>query len=418
MRNFLHRIVPRFVFDLYHLAWAHGSAAWYGHPSRKLVVIGITGTKGKSTTAELVRHMLVSTGHRSAMASTVRFVIGDTERRNLYKMSMPGRGALQQFLRQAADAGCTHAVVEMTSEGTLEFRHLGIELDALIFTNLAPEHIERHGSYKAYVAAKLSLAEHLARSSKRPRIIVANADDAHGADFLNVDADIKAPFSLADAEPYTADDHSARFVWKGVLFTVPLPGLFNLKNCLAALALGQALGLSTDKMRQALERAQPVAGRVQRVEQGQPFTVVVDYAHTPDSLKALYETYKTKRLICVLGSTGGGRDTWKRPEMGKIADEYADIAILTDEDPYDEDPQKIIADVAAGFSARAPRVVLDRRAAIAEALSLAKDKDDAVLISGKGTDPYIMGPKGTKTPWSDATVAVQELHKLGYGNSK
>lgn len=416
MKNFLHRVVPRFVFDAYHLAWAHGSAWWYGHPSKKLIVIGVTGTKGKSTTAELIRRLLASTGHKVALASTIRFMIGETEGRNLYKMTMPGRGVLQKFLRDAVHAGCTHAIIEMTSEGTLEYRERGIELDALVFTNIAPEHIERHGSFEAYLDAKLSLARALARSPKRPRIIVANADDAYGHEFLAVGADIQAPFSLTDAEPYTADDKSVRFVWQSALFTVPLPGLFNLKNCLAALTLCRTLGLSAEEMKRALERVEPVAGRAQRIEQGQPFAVVVDYAHTPDSLKALYETYAgaNRRIIAVLGSTGGGRDAWKRPEMGKLADQFADIAILTDEDPYDEDPQKIINELRAGFTDRAPRVTLDRRQAIAEALKEAKNQNDAVLITGKGTDPYIMGPHGSKTPWSDAQVAGEELIKLGY----
>lgn len=416
MKSFLHKVIPRFIFDIYHLAWAHGSAWWYGYPSKKLIVIGVTGTKGKSTTAELIRHMLSYTGHKVALASTIRFMIDQNERRNLYKMTMPGRGVLQEFLHDAVDAGCTHAVMELTSEGTLEYRERGIELDALVFTNIAPEHIERHGSFAAYLDAKLSLARHLSTSSKRPRIIVANTDDSHGRDFLAVDADIKAPFSLSDAEPYTADDKSVRFVWQGVLFSVPLPGLFNLKNCLATLALGKALGLGTEHMKQALEKVEQVAGRAQRVEQGQPFAVVVDYAHTPDSLKALYETYRSagKRIIAVLGSTGGGRDTWKRPEMGKLADQFADICILTNEDPYDEDPQKIIEELRAGFSDHTPRMTLDRRQAISLALKEARDADDAVLITGKGTDPYIMGPNGSKQSWSDAQVAQEELIKLGY----
>jgi UDP-N-acetylmuramoyl-L-alanyl-D-glutamate--2,6-diaminopimelate ligase len=268
MKNLILSITPRFALDAYHLAWAHGSAWWYDYPSQKLVVIGVTGTKGKSTTAELIRHMLAQTGHEVALASTIRFMVGEATERNLFKMTMPGRGLLQQFLRRAVDAGCTHAVVELTSEGALQHRHTALELNALVFTNLAPEHIERHGSFEAYAAAKLSLAEHLAQSPKRPRIIVANIDDAYGEKFLNYDVDIKAPFSLKDAEPYTADDRSARFVWQGVLFSVPLPGLFNLKNILATLALGRALGLSVEKMKQALEHVEPVAGRAQRVEQG------------------------------------------------------------------------------------------------------------------------------------------------------
>ncbi len=416
MKHFILSLTPRWLLDAYHLAWAYGSAWWYDYPSKKLIVVGVTGTKGKSTTAELIRHTLAQTGHQVALASTIRFMVGDATERNLFKMTMPGRGYIQKFLASAIEAKCTHAVIELTSEGAIQHRHEGLELDALVFTNLAPEHIERHGSFEAYADAKLSLARALAQSPKRPRIIVANADDEYGAQFLAVDADIKAPFKLADAEPYTADDKSVRFLWRGVLFTVPLPGLFNLKNCLATLTLGNALGLGTENMKQALEHVEPVAGRAQRVEQGQPFAVVVDYAHTPDSLKALYETYagSGKRLICVLGSTGGGRDTWKRAEMGRIADHMCDIAILTDEDPYDEDPRKIIEELSTGFSNRAPRVLLDRRQAIASAIAEAKDADDAVLITGKGTDPYIMGPNGQKLVWSDAQVAQEELIKLGY----
>jgi len=164
-----------------------------------------------------------------------------------------------------------------------------------------------------------------------------------------------------------------------------------------------------------------VPGRADRVERGQPFTVVVDYAHTPDSLRALYETYassgstinRDKKIIGVLGSTGGGRDIWKRPLMGSIADDFCSVAILTNEDPYDEDPHKIINEVAQGFNLKKPFIILDRRAAIREALREAKP-GDAVLITGKGTDPYIMGPHGTKEKWSDKKVAEEELRKLGY----
>lgn len=417
MKNFIKRLIPTPLLAWYHLSLAHLGAVLYNHPSRKLVVIGITGTKGKSTTAELVCAILTEAGYVVALASTIRFAVGAHSEPNLFKMTMPGRFFLQRFLRRAVDAGATHAVIEMTSEGARQFRHHGIDMDALIFTNLAPEHIESHGSLEAYAAAKLSLAQHLSDSPKHPRIIVANSDDPLGATFLAVDADIKVPFSLAEAEPYTADDRSARFVWRGELVTVPLPGLFNLKNALAALAVTEALGVEHDTARRALEYIAPIAGRAERVECGQPFAVVVDYAHTPDSLKALYETYTGRRIIGVLGSTGGGRDTWKRPEMGALAERYCEVAILTDEDPYDENPRKIIDDLVRGFHNKTPIIILDRRAAIAEAFRLAQS-GDAVLITGKGTDPYIMGPKGSKEPWSDRRVAEEELTKLGYTTAK
>ena len=149
---------------------------------------------------------------------------------------------------------------------------------------------------------------------------------------------------------------------------------------------------------------------MERIDAGQDFLAVVDYAHTPDSLQALYDAFPNRRKICVLGNTGGGRDTWKRPEMGAIADAECESVILTNEDPYDENPENIVNAMASGMK-RKPRIVMDRRDAIREALSLAK-AGDVVLISGKGADPYIMGPHGTKTPWSDATVVREELEKL------
>jgi UDP-N-acetylmuramyl-tripeptide synthetase len=412
----MRRFIPKKLLEWYHLWFAYSGAFFYRHPSKKLFVIAITGTKGKSTTSELVRTLLAANGHKVALASTIQFKIGDESEPNLFKMTMPGRAYLQKFLRKAVDAGCTHAVIEMTSEGARQFRHKGIELDALIFTNLAPEHIESHGSLEAYAAAKLSLATHLEESSKRPRYIVANMDDAYGKDFLAANVEMCLPFSLKDAEPYTADDESVRFVYKrGTLFTAPLPGLFNLKNILAAITLCDALGIKHDIMRRALEHIPAVAGRAESIEKGQDFRVVVDYAHTPDSLRALFETYKGKDLIAVMGSTGGGRDQWKRPLMGKIADELCSAVILANEDPYDENPNKIVNDIAEGFSVHKPTIILDRRRAIAAAFKLAH-KGSVVAITGKGTDPFIMGPRGSRQVWSDKKVAEEELGVLlGHG---
>ena len=429
MKSFIKSITPTAVLNCYFYSVAILGAIRYGFPSRKLFVIGITGTKGKSTTTEMVTAILREAGFKVAVASTIRFAIGNESEPNLFKMTMPGRFFLQQFLRKAVSAGATHAVVEMTSEGAKQYRHRGISLDALIFTNLQPEHLESHGGIEKYAAAKLSIAKHLEESSKRPRYIVANADDKYGKDFLAVNVEVKAPFKLADAEPYTTDEKSVRFMWKGVLFTVPLPGVFNIRNMLGALTLGDAMSIPLATMQKALEHIKPVAGRAERVELGQPFNVVVDYAHTPDSLRALYETYAARatdpnfnnKIIAVLGSTGGGRDVWKRPAMGKLADEFAHSIYLTNEDPYDEDPQQIIAQIAGGFSKNQPHIILGRREAIHEALKEAKtlkqghpEHKVSVLITGKGTDPYIMLAGGAKEPWSDRKVAEEELGKLGY----
>lgn len=412
MRSLIKKLLPARALEWYHLAFAYGGAWVYRNPSKKIFVVGITGTKGKSTTSELVRTMLAGAGYKVALASTIQFKIGNESEPNLFKMTMPGRAYLQKFLRKAVDAGCTHAVIEMTSEGARQFRHKGIELDALVFTNLAPEHIESHGSMEAYAQAKLSLARHLEQSSKRPRIIVANADDAYGGEFLKAQVEVRAPFSLTDAEPYTVDETSVRFVFRrGTLFSVPLPGLFNLKNILATITLGDAMGIPHDTMRKALEHMPNVAGRAESIDCGQDFRVVVDYAHTPDSLRALFETYKGRDLIAVMGSTGGGRDQWKRKEMGKIADELCSAVFLANEDPYDEDPNKILLDIAGGFVTHMPTIILDRRQAIAAAFKRAR-KGSVVCITGKGTDPFIMGPRGTKEPWSDKKVAEEELLTL------
>jgi UDP-N-acetylmuramoyl-L-alanyl-D-glutamate--2,6-diaminopimelate ligase len=180
-------------------------------------------------------------------------------------------------------------------------------------------------------------------------------------------------------------------------------------NALAVIKAAEFLDVPLQKIAEGLAALERIPGRTERIEEGQDFQAIVDYAHTPDSLKALYEAYPTRR-ICVLGNTGGGRDTWKRPEMGKIAETYCDVVILTNEDPYDEDPRAIVDAMAAGMDTK-PEIIMDRRAAIARALSLAK-AGDAVLITGKGTDPYIMEANNVRTPWSDAQVVREELQKI------
>ncbi|MBI2004636.1 UDP-N-acetylmuramyl-tripeptide synthetase [Patescibacteria group bacterium] len=426
LKELVKKLIPTPLLERYHYALAVLGTLVYRNPSHKLMVIAVTGTKGKSTVVELIRAIFTEAGYTVAVANTIRFAIGGESEPNLFKMTMPGRFYLQKFLHKAVAAGATHAVIEMTSEGARQHRHVGIELDALVFLNLQREHIESHGSMEQYAEAKLSLARHLETSSKRPRFIIANADDPSAKRFLEAEVEVRAPFSLKDAEPYAVDERNVRFVWRptassgapptavgGELFAVPLPGLFNLYNMLAAITLASELGIPVAVIKKALEHIGPIPGRAERVEKGQKFAVVVDYAHTPDSLHALYETYKESRIIAVLGSTGGGRDTWKRPEMGTLADEYAAVAILTNEDPYDEDPQKIVQEIAKGFSKKKPHIILNRRAAVREALREAH-AGDAVLITGKGTDPYIMGPRGAKEPWSDKKVVEEELAKLGY----
>lgn len=415
--TFLKKIIPSFILKralpLYHFLWAYFAAAIYGFPSRKLTVIAVTGTKGKSSTTEILAHILRTAGKKVAQTGTIRFMIDTQEIPNLYKMSMPGRFFMQRFLHQANKAHCTHAVLEMTSEGARQFRHKAIALDALVFTNLSPEHIESHGSFGNYRNAKRSIGLALAASTKRPRTIVANVEDEESAFYLALPVERQIAVSVAEAEPVELHTNSATFQFNGVTITSPLTGRFNVVNALCAAHAAAALGVSTTHIAQALSSMPQIKGRVQRVVCGQDFDVVVDYAHTIDSLKALYEAFPNKRKICVLGNTGGGRDTWKRPGMAKVAEQFCDEIILTDEDPYDEDPQKIVDEMRVAIVNKPCEIILDRRAAIAAALRKAS-KDSVVLISGKGTDPFIMRAHGSKEPWSDFAVATEELTKIAH----
>lgn len=323
---------------------------------------------------------------------------------------MPGRFFIQRFLGRAERANCSVAIVEMTSEGARQHRHRFIELDALVFTNLAPEHIESHGSLEAYANAKYEIGLQLLRSRKRPRIMVANADDKESSRYLTLKVEHALPFSLAAQSPYAADENGGYFTFEGVRVALKQPGIFSLMNGIAAATTARAFGIAPQTIADALACVEKIPGRAERIQAGQDFLVIVDYAHTPDSLRALYEAYKARRKICVVSATGGGRDAWKRPVMGRIAEQYCDHIIVTNEDPYDEDPMQIMSDVAHGMS-RAPEIVADRRAAIRSAFERAK-KGDVVLLTGKGTDVYIHGASGKNVQWSDAQVAREELSSL------
>lgn len=403
MLSIIRRIIPQFLFTFfqppYHrfLSWL--AAVLYRYPSHHLTVIGVTGTNGKSTTVELLAEIIDEAGYQVASISSIRFRVGDREKWNDKKMTMPGRFFIQKFLRRAVRAGVTHAVLEVTSEGIKQFRHRHIAFDMAVITNVTPEHIESHGSFEAYRAAKAELF-------KAAPLHVLNEDDTETYTYLSrLPAKKRFTYSLAD---FPED------------LTIRLPGDFNRENALAALTAALALGIGHEAVKRALERIDYIPGRLE-VVQAHPFGVIVDYAHTPDALEKVYKTLSAPRLICVLGSAGGGRDKWKRKELGRIAAKYCDNIILTNEDPYDEPPADIIRDVeqgvlsaTSGVSAKnrvAFQKVLDRREAIRTALMRAK-RNDVVVITGKGCESWIMGPAGTKIPWDDREVAREELQHV------
>src|SRR3989338_242686 len=293
---YLKKLIPGFVLKAlrppYHYLLSFVGALWYGFPSRKITVIGVTGTKGKSTVVELVIALFEADGRKTALCGTIRFKIGERSRPNLHKMTMPGRFFVQKFLADAVREECDVAVLEMTSEGVKQYRHKWIDLDALIFTNLSPEHIESHGSLENYIKAKLELARALECSRKRPRRVVANVDNEYGASFLAADVEEKLPYSLKDADIYTLTNDGTCIVVGGVTIRTPLMGVFNVYNMLAAIACARSFGVPMKAVEKALSSLPPIRGRVEKFESPsgahKKITSVVDYVHTPDTLFQLH----------------------------------------------------------------------------------------------------------------------------------
>jgi UDP-N-acetylmuramoyl-L-alanyl-D-glutamate--2,6-diaminopimelate ligase len=411
----IEKIIPKKLYKLgqpiYHFILALSSAIFYQFPANKLKIVGVTGTKGKTSTTELVASILKSAGYKVALANSIHFVIGEKDTRNMYKMSMPGRGFMQRFLKNALKENCHWVVLEITSEGAKQFRHKFINLDALIFTNLRPEHIESHGSFEKYKQAKISIGESL--KNKQHSILVVNADDEHGEDFLNkIEASQKVSYKLDSIRPFKTERGIEIRLGKSTIYS-KLHGEFNVSNILGAITFAKSIGIDETAIKSGIENVNKVPGRAEKIISSANFDVYVDYAHTPDSLLALYSSFPNQKKICVLGNTGGGRDIWKRPEMAEIADKFCDQIILTNEDPYDENPDKIIKEMSDAILEKTPEIIMDRRKAIYTAINKASTQENSVvLITGKGTDPYIMGPNGTKEPWSDSDVVREEFAKL------
>ncbi len=434
----------KFVYELpliakiYHFICAFLGAWIYRFPSRKIYVVGVTGTKGKTTTLELLNSILESAGEKTAMISSVRVKIGSESTVNDTENSMPGRFFIERFLHRAVDAKCTAALIEVTSQGVALSHHRYIEWDIGVITNIAPEHTEAHGSFEEYRNTKLKFLSYVLNKKgtvfinkndtssqffidalkKRKIVILYSRDDAHMQSLLSrpsmmrKSTEFPPEFMLTD---------------------------FNKDNIAAAEAVARYIKISENVIEDGVRNLRGVPGRMEFVRKGNK-TIVIDYAHTPESLEAVYKALremlnqsgnKNQNLICVLGSAGGGRDKWKRPVLGKIASQYCDIIILTNEDPYDEDPNRILSEIKSGiFPPKAPArpsggdppqadntpaisnvyEIVDRGEAIRRAISWAKS-GDIVVITGKGNEQWIHGKNGEKIPWSDRHAAEEALRK-------
>ncbi|MBI4101728.1 MAG: UDP-N-acetylmuramoyl-L-alanyl-D-glutamate--2,6-diaminopimelate ligase [Candidatus Nealsonbacteria bacterium] len=397
IKSLIKKIIPSFLIDWYHFSLSFLGALWYCFPSRRLKVIGVTGTNGKSTTVYLISRVLREAGLKVASLSSIEFQINDRKWPNTSRMTMPGRFTIKKFLRQASDAGCQYAVLEVASEGVKQHRHRFIDFEAAVFTNLTPEHIEAHGGFENYKKAKGEFF----RAVKNIHVI--NREDENADYFLGFPAKKIITYGLGEGEVSNKD----------IQLNLKLPGDFNVSNALAAIAAGLSQGIPLGVCQKAVEEVVGIPGRMERVASA-PFKVIVDYAFTPNALEKVYRSLvadlsPSSKLICVLGAAGGGRDKWKRPVLGKIAGKYCNEAIVTNEDPYDENPWDIIDQVAEGVGGKAKKI-LDRRVAIGEALKLARP-GDTVIITGKGCESSICEAGGRKTPWDDRRVVREELAK-------
>ena len=431
VKKIIKSFLPSPVLSFYHFSLAWLGALLYGFPSRKMMIIGVTGTSGKSTTVELIAQIFQKAGFKVASLSSINFRIGEKSWCNDLKMTMPGRFYLQHFLARAWQARCQYVVLEVTSEGILQSRHRFIDFDVLVFTNLSPEHLERHGGFENYKKTKGKLFQMLSKTRRQKahqkikKTIIVNLDDPAASYFLSFPADRWIGYSLKSSSQLKevispasliVKKESAHFIIQGTKFHLFLPGRFNVSNALAAIAVGYSQGLGFSLMSKALAQVRKVPGRLEKVI-SQPFQVFVDYAHTPVALEKVYQSLQPGqgKMICLLGSCGGGRDKWKRPVFGKIASRYCQKIIVTNEDPYDENPEEIIQAVAAGVEKNFPRdnllMILDRREAIQKALSLAR-AGDVVILTGKGSESLMCLADGKKIPWSDKEEVFKAMKQI------
>lgn len=422
LRNKISQDSP--IRQVYYRLVSFLAALVYRYPSRHLTVIGVTGTKGKTTTCNVIAHLLMTAGHSVGMATTVNFRIKNTVWANTKKMTTLGRFALQKLLRQMVDAGCEYAVIEVSSHAMVQQRLNGIIVDCAVLTNLQEDHLEYHGGKRAYKQAKGLLFKAIFASKRKfgvEKAIILNREDAEYAYFNEFLADKKLTFGLikGDIRASKIEMHA-----HGSVFTLDLPnssqsvylplaGEFNIRNALAASAVALNFGIESKMIKKGLESCCAIPGRVESIRAGQKFTVIVDYAHTEESLENLCQFFKKLtpgKLHVVFGCTGGGRDTAKRARMGAIAHKYADTLIITDDDPYFEDRYSIIDQVSQGVKRQEGKgfwKIVHRDEAIRLALTLAHE-NDTVLIAGKGGEE-VFALDGKLLPWSDADVVRKFL---------
>ncbi|MDO8513051.1 MAG: UDP-N-acetylmuramoyl-L-alanyl-D-glutamate--2,6-diaminopimelate ligase [bacterium] len=434
VKSTIRKMVPEPVMSIYHFFIAYFAAVRYKFPSKKMVMIGITGTKGKTSTANFIWSCLTANSYKVGLIGTANIRIGQSEMLNQFHMTMPGPSSLQKIISQMADEGCKYCVMEVTSEGIKQFRHMGIIFDFAVLTNLTPEHLAAHGSFDKYREAKGKLFAGLKKGfvktingRKLSKTIILNNDCPEKDYFQQFDADAKITYGIKKKADFNAKDikdtsSGVMFSVKDVPYKLNILGDFNIYNALPAIIIANELGVLKNRIQKGLYELSLIPGRMEKIVEGQNYTLIVDYAHEKESMSAVLNTAKNMskdskgRIIVLLGAEGGGRDKVKRPLMGKLAGKLADYVIVSNVDPYEDDPTEIVEDIAVACEREGKVrgkdlfIIEDRRKGINKALSLAK-RDDIVLITGKGAEQSIV-INGKRSDWDDRRVVREELRKI------
>jgi UDP-N-acetylmuramoyl-L-alanyl-D-glutamate--2,6-diaminopimelate ligase len=427
-RTIVKKVIPTELFKAIeptgHLVEAMIMASRYGFPGRKLKVIGVTGTNGKTTTSFMIHTMLQSAGIKSALITTVGYGVGDDIVHQKQHITSPQASLLQRRLKQFAEAGVEWVVVETSSHGLAQNRVWGVPYQIAVMTNITHDHLEYHGTFERYLEAKTKLFKIANKHGLKYGI--ANAEDPNVDAFLKY-VDNKTTYGIKQGDIQAKD---AQLKSDGTTYiavadndkyniTLQIPGEFNISNSLAAIAVGRKLGLSKQQIEQGLAALESVEGRMNLISAGQDFRVIVDFASTPDGFQKFFESVRPLvkgRLIAVFGSAGE-RDETKRAEQGAIAGKYADVLVLTEEDDRNEDGDAILRQIAQGASKQGKKkdkdlfFVHNREEAIGFAMTLAAGKDDAVVLLGKGHEKTIERADG-EYPWNETEAAKAALESL------
>lgn len=429
------KLFPQSAKNIYHLAQAILANVIYGFPSRKLKVIGITGSDGKTTTTQMVAKILEDAGKKVAMASTINFVINGREEKNLSHYTTESSFAVQKFIRSAVHAGCEYLVLETSSHALDQHRVWGVKFQTALITNITREHLDYHKTMERYCEAKKTLFKIVEKNSKvishQSSVIIVNADMQNPEDFLSFNANKKFVYSTSGGRIPITDDrlqyvyaenielgiNFSKFEIENTKFALNIPGDFNIENALGAICVGLSEGIELETMKEALAKIKGILGRLESVANVRGLDIIVDFALTPNALERLYQLLakvkkEQSKIIAVFGSCGD-RDKGKRPIMGEVVSRYADTVILTNDEPYHEDPLRIIEEIAEGIKNKTKNdnlwVIADRRQAISKALELA-NAGDVIAVTGMGNfESMVVGDK--KIPWNDRSVIEEELRK-------